>query len=126
MERHGLASQTTRAAFTPLLPFAPRHKIRLVSIDGGDDGARPGGGWKGLGLNLQLCRLLLCIQGEHLNLSERVLPTEGQEGIGELDLGQPVGRWCQQVPVAPGVSPTGSGLPISPPQEAPPLTCGPS
>ena len=33
--------------------------------------------------------------------------------------------WAQ-VPLAPQVSPTGSGLPISPPQEAPAVACGPS
>lgn len=110
---------------TPSAVCSTAQAMTLVSINGGDDSTCQGGGWKGLGLNLQLCHLLLCTQGEHLNLSELVLPTEGQEGIGELDLGQPVGRWFQQVPLAPGVSPTGSGLPISPPRRPLPWPVAP-
>ena len=72
--------------------------MTLVSINGGDHSTHQGGGWKGLGLNLQLCHLLLCTQGEHLNLSELVL---------QLRVRRTSGNWIWQVVSTSPLGPTG-------------------
>ena len=67
---------------TPSAICSTAQDTTLVSINGGDHSTHQGSGWKGLGLNLQLCHLLLCTEGEHLNLSELVLQLRVRRASG--------------------------------------------
>ena len=81
--------------------------------------------WKGPGLNLQLYHMLLCTQGQHRNLSELLLPGEGQEGIRELDWGNQLAGSFRGSPWPQG-QPHRLRFAHQPTPGGPSLACGPS